>query len=298
MKFRSLAFALLLWAAGAAAQNPYIAPLGASEGAAGVAVSDPHTTLAVDVTVECDRTLAGPYARYAQKYLGVRAPLTDKSAWSVRSASVALLQTDMLYESAAPAASRQEVTDYSVSDDGFARIQPDKMSMSMPPLDEAARNAANAIFSLRRHRLELITGEAGENVFGEGLKSALDEIARQEQSYLELFLGKRVVTTETRRYVVYPQPDKKQYIVCRFSTADGLLPESDLSGDMVLLQIEPSGKSVSAVEAGPREQSYTMCRVADLSTCTVICAGRELDRVVLPLFEFGRSIRVALPRRK
>ena len=281
MKLTTLAAALLLWAAGAAAQNPYIAPLGAYEGAGGVVVSDPRTTLAVDVTVECERTLAGPYARYAQKYLGVRAPLTDKSAWSVRAASVALMEPAMLYLDAEPAAGELEVTDYSVSEEGFARIQPDKTSMSM-----------------RRHRVELITGEAGENVFGEGLKAALDEIARLEQSYLELFLGKRIVTTETRRYVVYPQTDKKQYIVCRFSSTDGLLPESDLSGDMVLLQIEPSGKGASAVEAGPKEQSYTMCRLADLSTCTVICAGRELDRVVLPIYEFGRSIRVAVPRRK
>ena len=153
---------------GAAAQNPYIAPLGAYEGAGGVVVSDPRTTLAVDVTVECERTLAGPYARYAQKYLGVRAPLTDKSAWSVRSASVALMEPAMLYLDAEPAAGELEVTDYSVSEEGFARIQPDKTSMSMPPLDEAARNAANAIFSLRRHRVELITGEAGENVSAKG----------------------------------------------------------------------------------------------------------------------------------
>ena len=33
------------------------------------------------------------------------------------------------------------------------------------------------------------------------MKAALAEIERLEQSYLELFLGKRVVTTETRRYV-------------------------------------------------------------------------------------------------
>ena len=33
MKLRTLAAALLLWTAGAAAQNPYIAPLGAYDGA-------------------------------------------------------------------------------------------------------------------------------------------------------------------------------------------------------------------------------------------------------------------------
>lgn len=298
MKLETLLFALLFSVAGVSAQNPYIGLAGATEGADGVVVSDPRTTLAVDVTVECDRTLAGPYARYAQKYLGVRAPLTDKSVWSVRAASVVLLDPAALYTTAAPAAPTREVVPYAVADDEFARIQPDKLTMTMPTLDDAAREAANAIFSLRRHRVELITGEAGENVFGEGLQAALDEIARLEQSYLELFLGKHVVTTETRRYTVYPQSERKQYVVCRFNSADGLLPESDLSGDMVLLQIEPSGRSLSDIEASYKEQNYVMCRVADLSTCTVICAGREYARLVLPLYEFGRTIKVALPRRK
>ncbi|MCM1151598.1 MAG: DUF4831 family protein [Alistipes sp.] len=297
MKFRSLIFVLLLCRAGVSAQNPYVAVEGAFESAEGVSVSDPRTVLAVDVEVECDRTLAGPYARYAQKYLGVRAPMSDKTLWSVRGASVSLLDDRMLYGAAAPAAPEQRTVDYAVSDDEFARIQPDKLSTSVRSPEDAARDAANTIFSLRRHRLELITGEAGENVFGEGLQAALDEIARLEQCYLELFLGKRVLVSETRRYVVYPQSAKKQYIVCRFNSVDGLLPESDLSGDMVLLQIDPS-YSVSDLAASPKEQSFVKCRLADLCTCTVICAGRECARAVLPLFEFGQTVKVALPRHK
>ena len=38
--------------------------------------------------------------------------------------------------------------------------------------------------------------------------------------------------------------------------------------------------------------------VADPSVCTVIAGGCEYARAVLPLFEFGRTINVALPRRK
>lgn len=301
MKFRFLAFACLLGAfcsGAASAQNPYIALVGVAETADGVVVSDPRSVLAVDLVVECDKALAGPYARYAQKYLGVRASLTDKVAWSVRSASVALLDEDACYLSECPDASGPQVVSHAVSDEEFARLQPDKVSTAVSSLEDAARSAANTIFSLRRHRLELITGEAGENVFGEGLRAALDEIARLEQSYLELFLGKRVVTTQSRRYVVYPQSDKKQYIVCRFSVVDGLLPESDLSGDMVLLRIEPSFAAPSFVEAGPKELNFVTCRVADLSTCTVICAGRECARSVLPLYEFGRTLKLALPRHK
>ena len=99
--------------------------------------------------------------------------------------------------------------------------------------------------------------------------------------------------------MVYPQTDKKQYIVCRFSPAGGLLPENDLSGDIVLLQIEPSGAEAGAgLEAGPKETNVVRCRVADPSTCTVLSGGQEYARTVLPVFEFGRTINVALPRRK
>ena len=90
MKLRLLALALAV-CGGAAAQNPYIALQGANETADGIVVSQPRTVLAVDVTVEKDVTLSGPYARYAQKFLGVRAPLTDKTGWAVTGAAVALL---------------------------------------------------------------------------------------------------------------------------------------------------------------------------------------------------------------
>lgn len=297
MKLRLLAFALLL-TGGVSAQNPYIALQGANETASGVAIAQPRTILAVDVTVERDLILTGPYARYAQKYLGVRAPLADKTTWSITGAQIALLDRDTYLNAGAPAPASTRTFNHAASDEEFARLQPDKVDMTVPSLEDAARIAADRIFSLRRHRIELITGEAGENVFGEGLKAALAEIDRMEQSYLELFLGKRTVSTETRRYVVYPQADKKQYIVCRFSPAAGLLPDSDLSGDIVLLQIEPSGNTKCDLEAGPKETSVVACRVADPSACTVLSGGREYARAVLPVFEFGRTINVALPRRK
>lgn len=282
----------------AVAQSPYIAPQGALEQNGGIVLSQPRTTLAVDLTIERDVTLSGPYARYAQKFLGVRAPLTDKTSYAVTGASVSLLDETAYLRAQEPAPATQRVVSHAASDEEFTRIQPDKADMLTPTLEDAARDAANTIFSLRKHRMELITGEAGENVFGEGLNAALEEIARQEQSYLELFLGKRVLTTETRRFVVSPKQDKKQYILCRFSAAQGLLPDSDLTGDIVLLQIEPSGDTTTTIEASAKEPSVVVCRVADPSTCTVICAGREYARTVLPIFEFGRTINVALPRRK
>ena len=84
MKRIFIATCALFGAIGISAQNPYISLQGASENAQGLTVSHPRTILVVDVEVECDRILAGPYARYAQKYLGLRAPLTDKTVWTLK----------------------------------------------------------------------------------------------------------------------------------------------------------------------------------------------------------------------
>lgn len=288
----------LFGATGLSAQNPYISLQGASENAQGLTVSHPRTILVVDIEVECDRILAGPYARYAQKYLGLRAPLTDKTVWTVKDARTALADTETALFAGALKAPEKQIYDYTEAEDEFPRVLVDKTGTKVSTLEEAANEAVNTIYSLRRHRMELITGEAGENVFGEGLKAALDEIDRLEQSYLELFLGKRIITSSSHRYVIYPQTDKLQYVVCRFSAASGLLPENDLSGDMVLLQITPTEPQTMNIAASEREPSVISCRIAAPSECRIICNGRQFESVTLPIFEFGRTVYVALPRRK
>lgn len=98
--------------------------------------------------------------------------------------------------------------------------------------------------------------------------------------------------------MVYPQSDKKQYIVCRFSAAAGCSPRATFRATWCCCRSEPSGNTATAVEASAKESNTVACRVADPSVCTVIAGGREYARAVLPLFEFGRTINVALPRRK
>ena len=300
MKRSLLTLLLLVAATGLFAQNPYFAPVGMTVTEEGtVSYAEPHTLLAVDLSVACDRTIAGPYARYAQKYLGQRASLTDRIEWRVTGGNVALMDEAASLQPAMLEPATQTVEQHAVSEVEFARIQPDKRTILMPETEEAAREAANTIFSLRKHRQELITGEAGENVFGEGLKAALEEIARQEQALLELFLGKQIHTTMSRRYVVRPDASKQQYVVCRFSAEEGLLPSDDLLGDMVLLQIKPQEKvAAEVVEAGPKDLTTKKVLVANRATCLLSVGADTYAEKVLPIFEFGREVTIAVPRRK
>ena len=270
----------------ASAQSYRVARAGAFEENGRVEVGIPTSPLAVDLTVEKEVVTVGPYA------------LSDKTLYSVKAARVALLDRDATTASEVPAG-EVRATSYLGDAETFSRVPFDKRSLVDESLETAARNAANTLFAIRRHRMELITSEAGEHVFGAGLQAALVELDRQEQAYTELFLGKRVTTTSVERITVVPDAGKQKYILCRFSPDRGLLPGNDLTGDVVLLQLDKeSDGSFTLTPASPKAARTATYRVAADVVCTVYCGTEELTRATLPLFEIGRDVELALPSKK
>lgn len=276
----------------ATAQNtPYKAVVGTYIDASGaLAVSDPSTSVAVDLIVEKEQTVVGPYARYAQKFLNMRGSLVDKTVYSLKGVKLAVTGGEDVIADAVPAAEVTE-TSYMGSASEFAKVLPDRMSATAVSEEEAAANAAQAIFSIRKHRMDLITGEAGENVFGAGLKDALAALDAAEQEYLELFFGKRVVTTSVERVVVPMVEGVQSYAVARISSSAGVVAADAKDGDAVTLEVAPSGRArlSSIVEADPKSKTAVKVRVADPSTCTVKVGDKVLTSAVLPLFEMGRT---------
>lgn len=274
----------------ASAQSRYVMPEGMVDTADGMAYNLPQSPLAIDLVVEKEEVKAGPYARYALKCLGLRAPFSDKTSWRIVGADIALLAQEELVAKGLPLPTEQ------VGD--LASMLPmDRIDLLQPTEEEAAMQAAKRIFQLRRTRLELISGEVGEHVFGEGLKSALEEINRQEQALLSLFFGTKTKRVETCRLTLIPEGNKKQYILCRFSEQEGLLPSTDLSGEIVMLDITPQSP-YSVEEAPVKSTTIVPCRVAAPCNCSVQTAGRELVQRTLPLFEYGHTVQVLLPRKR
>ncbi|MDE6139723.1 MAG: DUF4831 family protein [Alistipes sp.] len=255
-----------------------------------IVLGEASTALEVEITVRKEQVVVGPYARYAQKYLGVRAPLVDKTSYSIVAADVRLAGEQPAV-SKTPCDCVEVASHVAGSETEFARLLPNRMSSIEQTPEAAAKQLAGDIFSLRRHRMDLITGEAGENVFGAGLEYALKKIDELEQAYLELFFGKHVSTTVTTTLPVRLSADKTSYIVARFSESGGLLPADDLSGDIVLLQITP-GATVYP-QSDPRGKvNY---RYANDAQCTVLFSQQSLCNTILPIFEFGRTITVVAP---
>lgn len=292
-----IATLILGFATSALAQNnAYQSVVGVVTDASGAtSFISPTTALVVDVTIEKEQTIVGPYARYAQKYLDTRGSLVEKTTYRLLEANLALVSADeMLYKIDSEPTS-EEVYSHNGNTTEFAKILPDRTSSVVQSLDASAMEAAQAIFDIRKHRMELITGEAGENVFGAGLKDALEALDKQEQALLELFFGKNIISTHTERFYVSMDAEQRTYALARFSKSSGLQDASANAGDAITLEITPSGKVMTqgVTPADIKAKSVMQIRCADLSQCAVKLGDEVLNSRTLPIFEFGQTITIA-----
>lgn len=256
--------------------------------------SVPSTTVVVDVTVRREEIKIGPYARFAQKYFGAIAPLADKTIYTVTGARIGSYDNSTDPEPSVPglpAARGASVSSHISSDTDFLKVMPDKMSMASRSPEDAARDAAQSIFDIRKRRMELVSGEYAETVFGAGLAAAVERLDKTENQYLELFYGKHIISEETVRYAVVPVAGQSVYVVCRWSENGGLLSSADLTGQPVILELKPEGRAqeVYASDSARKKQvkGGVAYKVADNVACRIVEGKRELASRTLPIFQFG-----------
>ena len=297
-----------------------VAP-GAAIPANAVTYSLPQTVLTIEITVEQEIIKRGPYARYAQQYLGAVAPLSDKEFYTILGArlgytaesdpsAVYVLDSpqktpfDLYYQTPGGPVANDGIsknhllptdsgTDLFLPDNDFDGLQIDKTNMSTPSLEEAAAEAARTLFTLRKRRFDLVTGEAGEQVYGEGMQAALNEMKRLEDEYTALFLGKRTVRRITKTFTVIPEAGKNRAIVCRFSDDGGLLPDSDLSGRPIVLELTPENKvghSIANPASGRDSRGTVFMRIADMVRCQLTDDKTVLFNERIPVYQFGHTV--------
>ena len=258
----------------------------------------PTTTIVIDITVKKETVRTGPYARFAQKYFGAIAPLADKDictiegvklGWYDNAAGDPEPQVPVLQAPGSHAVSHIE------SAEGFLRVLPDRTSMSSRTPEDAAAAAAKTVYDIRKRRMELISGDYAETVFGEGLKTAVDRLDKVEDEYFSLFYGKQSVTHETVRYTIEPEEGRNVYTVARWSEAGGLLPESDLSGQPIMLDLKPQGLAAIAypsyaekdMRKPAKGQAAADYIVAYNVVCRVVEGKTELARRTMPIYQMG-----------
>lgn len=174
--------------------------------------------------------------------------------------------------------------------DSFGELPVNRTSTVEKSTEQMAADAANAIFTLRKRRFDLVTGETGENVFGAGLEAALREMDRIESEYLALFIGKRYTQRMVKTFSVLPSA-KGTTIVCRFSPTKGVVPDTDLSGRPIVLEMtaEASDNGPAAGAGGGSKKGVVSVRyrVPAVQTVKLVDGNDELARERIPVFQLG-----------
>ncbi|MCR5745975.1 MAG: DUF4831 family protein [Bacteroidales bacterium] len=323
--------ALLLTAGHAAAQT------------GAVVYSLPRTVLTLKVEAQREAFTAGPYAAYAEKYLGVAARTQDGTTCTLVSitlipsveadpasrfaisipdrASANFLQMcsqgfvvmsdnytgkQADWRFASPAGSErfegvdplgnlglQSTTLFKTvrTADGFEKVPVAQNQVVEKSADRKAADAAAVIYDLREKRRQIATGDTDATFSGEALQAAIDEIARQEASYLTLFYGVSDITIETRTFDVLPDASNGSQHYTAFRISDkGLLPASEKEGRAVSLDIVTEKLAAPEVSGEIRaREAMVRYRIPAIARCRVSDKGTLLLESRVPVYQLGEE---------
>ena len=275
---------------------------------AGAQQVQPKTKLTFEVSAQLEQFYAGPYARYAQKYLGVEAKEDDSS-------KATLTSVVMKYGSDTEASGTSVWSKPGFAQSGFesrgvsanytseaatlfsagaaSRIVSQSVTVEKTP-EQKAREAADMVFLLRRNRIQIITGDTDATYSGEAMKAAIDELAALEQEYLSLFLGYTITQEQKVTFELSPSSDAKDqiYVIFRLSDQEGLLPAEEIGGKPYYLDIAPQ-EMASAPAADPRAASRA--KAVQTVRIPAICDLKVSDGVKtflqsrIPVYQLGED---------
>ncbi len=246
----------------------------------GIIYSLPVTHLNVEIEAVKTVKKAGPYYKYAKKYLGVGNVVTeDSQSWDIKEVSVSAKGVPdsenkylmkfkngsapflLLDEAGLPLAINTEVEEavvkrkrnkYEDKDilEGadYANVFSEDMVASESTM-KRAEAAAQKIFELRESRNDLVSGNADQMPpDGQSLKLMLDELNRQEEVLTAMFIGTTQTETKVFRYDYLPVGDVDKEVLFRVSDFNGFVDKNDLSGEPVYISVTVTEKGELPVD--------------------------------------------------
>ncbi|MDD4514085.1 DUF4831 family protein [Massilibacteroides sp.] len=241
----------------------------------GITYSLPKTSLIVNAEVKKYTCKAGPYYKYAEKYLGVKDIVTeDKVYYELLKVSLfnkGIPDSDQTYivefksgtvapyaylteegllcsinaeytpqESELEIAKKNKKQPVKVAD---ASVYSEELLMA-GSVAKQAEVAAKQIYRIRESRLNILTGDA-DNLppDGEAMKLVIQQLEEQEKALTNLFTG--IVVEEVSDYdvTIIPNDDLDKEVIFRFSSLLGIVDADDLGGTPVYLNLKATERA-------------------------------------------------------
>jgi len=288
----------------------------------------PQTVLNITVEYSQVQKKAGPYARYASRYLGIpdseviienqiyyaldkvfvsekRIPNKDQSYLilfkSKTSAPFVYLTEDGLICSVnaesqpeAPSAFAEN-TKSPVAD--LPKINPQSIYteeyLRAGSIGKMAEVAAKNVYRIRESRQDLLTGEV-ENVpkDGEALRIILANLEAQEKLWMELFTGSIETKTYSKELSIEPVTETSREILFRFSKYLGVVDVDDLSGEPVYWNLKDL-KTVDILTPDPKrkvkEPQSIVYNIPGKAEIEIYTVNRKIGSATVNVTQFGTT---------
>lgn len=237
----------------------------------------PKTTFEITFDYDVTEQTPGVFYQYAERYLGTKDIVLEATTSHVLTNVVVSVSTTADTQRAYKITAQKGVQNHllALSADGVllgyntdiapaspiaSELKPDEYPQDerhnglMPLLEEQfmagsvakmAEGAAKQIYRIRETRLNLLAGDM-EHVPADGMamQMVLDELNKQEQALVELFIGKRT-TRRCRHTINYtPTQSVSREVLCRLSLHTGIVDNKDLSGEPIYITLAADKQSV------------------------------------------------------
>lgn len=289
----------------------------------GLIYSLPLTQIEIDALVTKTVAKAGPFYKYAERFLGAPATITqDTETYSLdkivaftqgvpdkeqqflvqfKSGSTPYMVLNkegiILSVNAEPAAeTKAEIPvakpkSYSLDGNNYYSVFSEDLLLAGSTA-KMAEEAAKQLYHIRESRVNLITGEVDQMpADGESYNLIIKQLDQQEQALVALFMG----TVETEQYVkkfrITPSGEMNDDIAFRFSAKRGIVGKDDLGGAPVYLSLKitergqlPVDKKGKPMPLPKNGLVYCIPGYADFS---LTLNGKELVDEKFQIAQFG-----------
>lgn len=169
--------------------------------------------------------------------------------------------------------------------------------------EKRASEAAEMIFSLRKKRVQIITGDTDMTYAGEAMGAAIDEMTRLEKEYMTLFTGYSDKECQNVRFEVVPEAGREmqKYIAFKFSETGGVTAADDpMGGAPVVLELTvedlASGAVADESAAKPSKGPFLFYRTPAVCKAKLIKGADVILQSRIPVYQLGvqSSIPVSL----
>ena len=164
------------------------------------------------------------------------------------------------------------------SESAYNKVAVQQEMVVQKSMDARAKEAADMIFSLRKKKVQIITGDTDATFSGEAMASAVAEITRMENEYMSMFIGYSDISTQKMNYDVVPTADNDAQLYVAFRLSDS---------KPYLLEFTPSPVSIPDARSMKPKGAVAYYRVPSVCTVKLSDGVNVLLQSRIPVYQLG-----------